>query len=396
MTRLRRLIAIFLFAGFLVRPLPAAALPRILPKCDVATVYYVIKGETKEQSMSEEAYYKQAESVLKNNQVLRTVIDKNKNCGFDEFMQLFVNLANWGFAILAATALIFFLYGGFNLLIAGGRTEYVQRGKQVVVGTFLGSLVALVSWAAINTVYTALNVNSKYELQGGRGGGSGLAACRKSSNWPKNCGSELKYKCADPHNVPEGNVTKLQRRLANKCPECLLQTDGCFGDETARCLYAFKIANGLPVPGDYHSVTINVNDLALISDERTKSCYGEDVQYLIPEPPNADRDISLPPLQTQPGCCVPRSGNFPCIDVEVREACPYDVPLEPGAPPAPSYGFWPGACQNVAQCQPGCCLIYHPNIPANCRDVGTAAQCLPGESFSSGDCDTIDLCTRAP
>lgn len=382
MTCTRRLIAIFLFAGFLVRPLPTAALPRILPKCDVATVYYVVKGETKEQSMSEEAYYKQAESVLKNNQVLRTVIDKNKNCGFDEFMQLFVNLANWGFAILAATALIFFLYGGFNLLIAGGRTEYVQRGKQVVVGTFLGSLVALVSWAAINTVYTALNVNSKYELRGGRGaGGASNLECRKS--WSQRC-TGLKYKCADRPTEPNGLIRQFQQLLADKCPECGIDIDGCFGPQTAGCLWRFMATNNLNPPENLEAITANEAVRRAVQDPQSKSC-SPSIDVI--EPPPSDREPTL-----DAGCCVTSNLNYGCFAMPMR-SCPVDIPSEGYTP---SYHFVEGDCANQGACQNrGCCVTYTFSggvLNSSCCSTVIQSNCPSPGAFQSVACSESVLC----
>jgi len=70
------------------------------------------------------------------------------NCQLNDFVQLFVNLAQWGLKILPYLSLIFVIWAGFNLIMAGGNPEKIQSGKKMLTSVLIGILIILVlAWA---------------------------------------------------------------------------------------------------------------------------------------------------------------------------------------------------------------------------------------------------------
>jgi hypothetical protein len=195
----------------------------------------------------------------------------NRSCGFEDFIQLFVNLANWGLAIVAVLALFFYVYGGFTLLISGGRAQYVEEGKKILTGTTIGVIVMLTAWAFVGFYVIATT-----------GSTSGLVfpkaaeftapwfgksqGCRQRFAQEHNQSScnqnSLHLYCADSVDVNQGPVSQLQSLLANY--DCSPGTvDGCFGPQTESALVNFERVNGL----DENNV-VGPEDWAKLLDSR--------------------------------------------------------------------------------------------------------------------------------
>jgi len=84
-------------------------------------------------------------------------LSKGSNpCDVDDFLRLALQLIQFMLGITGSLALLFFVYGGFTMLISAGNTEKVQHGKDIVTAAAIGVLVVLASWMIINFTYTAL------------------------------------------------------------------------------------------------------------------------------------------------------------------------------------------------------------------------------------------------
>jgi len=60
--------------------------------------------------------------------------------------------------IVGSLALLAFIAGGLMFLLAGGNTERVAQGKQIIFGAVIGLVIVFASYAIIQFVFTALNI----------------------------------------------------------------------------------------------------------------------------------------------------------------------------------------------------------------------------------------------
>ncbi len=246
-------ISIILFPA-LGRSASAATLPSVTPDCD-KTLYKVIQGGTAcpdgDGLCVDPAEYSEA-----THGAIRGVM-VNKDCGFDDFIQLFVDLANWGLAIMAVLALFFYIYGGFTMLISGGRHEYVENGKKILTGTTIGVIVMLTAWALVGFYTIATTGSTKGlvfpDIPEFRAPWSGKAeGCRQTYAQEHNQASctqnSLHLYCADSADVNQGPVSQLQT-LLNTYDCNAGSVDGCFGNQTETALATFERVNGLTENG---------------------------------------------------------------------------------------------------------------------------------------------------
>ena len=83
---------------------------------------------------------------------------ENGDCKLDDFTKLAVRAAQIMLGISGSLSLLFFVYGGIMLLISGGSSERVTKGKQIIIGATLGLVIVFTSWMIITFVITALGV----------------------------------------------------------------------------------------------------------------------------------------------------------------------------------------------------------------------------------------------
>lgn len=78
------------------------------------------------------------------------------NCSLCDFLIGFSNIAQWLLSILGSVALLFFIYGGFVWLTAGGNEERIKRGRDILTHTVIGVIIVLAAWLIINFVIMSL------------------------------------------------------------------------------------------------------------------------------------------------------------------------------------------------------------------------------------------------
>jgi hypothetical protein len=243
-------ITILVFV-FLPRGAVNAALPPILPNCD-RTCYSAYKinddGTWKEIEPCIDIDEYEKKYTPEEREKFKVAASATAPCDFNDFVQFMINLANWGLAILAALALVFFMYGGFTLLAAAGQQERIQSGKKILTGTLVGILIVLLAWNLVGLfVYTLTSkdkekgytvfANYSFAKLWWGGGTSCLEKfnldCAKT-NLYKNCGDvKTKY------------VSRLQKDLIAAGCNCKGGADGCFGDNTVGCVKQFQRDNEL-------------------------------------------------------------------------------------------------------------------------------------------------------
>jgi len=226
-----------LFVVFIPKGTAQAALPTILPNCD-RTCYTVTKTSDSTTIPGGDCVYDPKE--YENNDMYTLYPHIDSKCGFNDFVQLLINLGSWGLAILAVLALLLFIYGGFMLILAGGETQKIQSGKKILLGTFIGVIIVLLAWNVVGFFVTTLAGNETGLIfpeesfpsvlwWGGQG-------CRNS--WPTCNANNLHENCSDGK-TKLGDITQLQNQLNELGCGCGT-ADGCFGTITKACVIKFQ------------------------------------------------------------------------------------------------------------------------------------------------------------
>lgn len=87
-------------------------------------------------------------------------------CGLDDLVSLFANLYRVGLRYIGALALLFFVVGGFILLVSGGKTDRVELGKKILAGTVIGVVIVMGGFLAVQYIETSvLSVNSAFVIK---------------------------------------------------------------------------------------------------------------------------------------------------------------------------------------------------------------------------------------
>lgn len=71
------------------------------------------------------------------------------SCNLCDFVQVFINVAKIILGLTGAIALFFFIYAGFTLITAQGKSETIEKGKQILVHTVIGIFIILAAWQAV-------------------------------------------------------------------------------------------------------------------------------------------------------------------------------------------------------------------------------------------------------
>lgn len=77
-------------------------------------------------------------------------------CTLDDVLQVFVNVSTFILGISGSLVLLFFIYGGFIWITAGGNENRIKKGKDILVGTVVGLVIIFGSYAAITILLSVL------------------------------------------------------------------------------------------------------------------------------------------------------------------------------------------------------------------------------------------------
>ena len=73
-------------------------------------------------------------------------------CTWCHLMQLAKNIINFMMYIVFPLTAIMIVVGGIMIMTAGGSTERVAKGREIVTAAVVGLLIALLSWLIIDTI----------------------------------------------------------------------------------------------------------------------------------------------------------------------------------------------------------------------------------------------------
>jgi len=95
--------------------------------------------------------------------VLAAIVPENNkasgNYTLNDILQTGVNVAQWILGIVGSLTLLMFIYGGFMLLISGGNSESVTKGKKIIMGAIIGLIIVFSSYLIIEFSLSALGLS---------------------------------------------------------------------------------------------------------------------------------------------------------------------------------------------------------------------------------------------
>lgn len=88
--------------------------------------------------------------------VLLPPCTKTGDCGISDILVVFINGAEFLLGISGAVALLFFIYGGFTMLISAGKPDQVQKGKTILQNAIIGIAIIFTSGIIVRFTTNAL------------------------------------------------------------------------------------------------------------------------------------------------------------------------------------------------------------------------------------------------
>lgn len=77
-------------------------------------------------------------------------------CGLNELILVFINVAQFIFGISGTAALAMFVWGGFLWLFSGGNAERIKQGQAVIVGAVTGLIIIFGAYVGVQFLVQAL------------------------------------------------------------------------------------------------------------------------------------------------------------------------------------------------------------------------------------------------
>lgn len=82
------------------------------------------------------------------------------------YIILLFNLVNYLFGIVGALALLFFIYGGFTMILSRGNSEQTKKGVEIISAAIIGLIVVFGAYMLVRFLGTTVGLKSVYELKG--------------------------------------------------------------------------------------------------------------------------------------------------------------------------------------------------------------------------------------
>lgn len=77
----------------------------------------------------------------------------------NQLLELVINIGKWFFSIIGSLAFVFFVYGGFTMILSFGSAEKFKKGQQVLIAAVIGMLIAFGAYALVNFLLVSLGVS---------------------------------------------------------------------------------------------------------------------------------------------------------------------------------------------------------------------------------------------
>jgi hypothetical protein len=80
------------------------------------------------------------------------------------FVILLLKFAAYLFTIVGALALLFFIYGGFTLILSRGSPDAVKKGKDILVASIIGLVIVFGAYMLVRFLGDAVGLEKSYKL----------------------------------------------------------------------------------------------------------------------------------------------------------------------------------------------------------------------------------------
>lgn len=81
------------------------------------------------------------------------------------YIILLFNVVNYLFGIVGALALLFFIYGGFTMILSRGNSEQTKKGIEIISAAIIGLIVVFGAYMLVRFLGTTVGLKSVYELK---------------------------------------------------------------------------------------------------------------------------------------------------------------------------------------------------------------------------------------
>ena len=81
---------------------------------------------------------------------------QNGNCGFCDWINLFVVLQKVILSLFGGLALLLLVWGGQGLITAGGNEENIKKSKDLITSTIIGVVIILAGYFIVNVILVLL------------------------------------------------------------------------------------------------------------------------------------------------------------------------------------------------------------------------------------------------
>lgn len=79
------------------------------------------------------------------------------------FVTMLILIANYLFSIVGALALLFFIYGGFTLILSRGSADQTKKGKDILVAAIVGLIIVFGAYMLVRFLGTAVGLKGGAE-----------------------------------------------------------------------------------------------------------------------------------------------------------------------------------------------------------------------------------------
>lgn len=80
------------------------------------------------------------------------------------FIILLINFSKYLFSFVGALALLFFIYGGFTLILSRGSPDQTKKGKEILVAAIVGLIIVFGAYMLVSFLSSSLGVRQELQL----------------------------------------------------------------------------------------------------------------------------------------------------------------------------------------------------------------------------------------